>query len=85
MSLICRQNILAVLGVSAKVEHRRILDRTVRGYAAAKAQGIMFGRKSKLTPHQQKETLARREKGEESMRQIAEIYNVDFESAPRCA
>ncbi|WP_432803904.1 hypothetical protein [Aureimonas altamirensis] len=47
--------VLAVLGVSAKLERRRLLDRTTRGHAAAKARGVKFARKPKLTPHQRKE------------------------------
>jgi DNA invertase Pin-like site-specific DNA recombinase len=41
----------AILGVAAKLERRRILERTARGRADAKAKGIKFGRKPTLTPH----------------------------------
>ena len=75
--------VLAVLGVSAKLERRRIIDRTARGHAAAKARGVKFGRKPKLTLHQQREALARREKGEETMRQIAQSYNVSHSTISR--
>jgi DNA invertase Pin-like site-specific DNA recombinase len=75
--------VLAVLGVSAKLERRRILDRTTRGHAAAKARGVKFGRKPKLTPHQRTEALARREKGEETVRQIAQSYNVSHSTISR--
>src|SRR5207248_1872681 len=43
----------AILGVAAKLERRRTLERTARGLADAKAEGVKFGRKSTLTPHQQ--------------------------------
>jgi DNA invertase Pin-like site-specific DNA recombinase len=43
--------VLAMLGVATKLERRRIAERTARGRANAKAKGVRFGRKSKLTPH----------------------------------
>ena len=46
--------IFAILGVAAKLERRRILERTARGRADAKEKGVKFGRKPTLTPHQQK-------------------------------
>src|SRR5215469_11852191 len=49
--------VIAILGVAAKLERRRILERTARGRADAKANGVKFGRKPILTPHQQKEAL----------------------------
>jgi DNA invertase Pin-like site-specific DNA recombinase len=41
--------IFAILGVAAKLERRRILERTARGRADAKAKGVKFGRKPTLT------------------------------------
>jgi DNA invertase Pin-like site-specific DNA recombinase len=41
--------IFAILGVAAKLERRRILERTARGRADAKEKGIKFGRKPILT------------------------------------
>src|SRR5262249_28629854 len=67
--------IFAILGVAAKLERRRILERTARGRADAKANGVKFGRKPKLTAHQQREALARVAKGE-TQRSIARSYNV---------
>jgi DNA invertase Pin-like site-specific DNA recombinase len=52
--------IFAILGVSAKLERRRILERTARGRADAKANGVKFGRKPKLTAHQQQSGQAAR-------------------------
>ena len=51
--------VFAILGVAAKLERRRILERTARGRAGAKANGVKFGRKPILTPHQQKEARQR--------------------------
>jgi DNA invertase Pin-like site-specific DNA recombinase len=42
--------IFAILGVAAKLERRRILERTARGRADAKQNGVKFGRKPILTP-----------------------------------
>jgi DNA invertase Pin-like site-specific DNA recombinase len=42
--------IFAILGVAAKLECRRILERTARGRADAKEKGVKFGRKPILTP-----------------------------------
>ena len=41
----------AILGIAAKLERRRILERTARGRADTKANGVKFGRKPILTPH----------------------------------
>src|SRR6202158_5895327 len=57
--------VLAMLGVAAKLERRRIAERTARGRADAKAKGVRFGRKPKLTGHQQGEAIKRRDAGEE--------------------
>jgi DNA invertase Pin-like site-specific DNA recombinase len=56
--------VLAMLGVAAKLERRRIAERTARGRADAKAKGVRFGRKPKLTPHQQREARERVAAGE---------------------
>jgi DNA invertase Pin-like site-specific DNA recombinase len=45
--------VLTMLGFAVKLERRRIIERTARGRADAKANGVQFGRKPKLTPHQQ--------------------------------
>ena len=42
--------IVAILGVAAKLERRRILKRIARGRADAKERGVKFGRKPILTP-----------------------------------
>src|SRR5271157_1419437 len=67
--------VLAMLGVAAKLERRRIIERTARGRADAKANGVKFGRKPILTPHQQKEARKRVEAGE-PQRSVARSYNV---------
>jgi DNA invertase Pin-like site-specific DNA recombinase len=67
--------VLAMLGVAAKLERRRIAERTARGRADAKANGVKFGRKPILTPRQQKEARKRVEAGE-PQRSVARSYNV---------
>jgi DNA invertase Pin-like site-specific DNA recombinase len=67
--------VLAMLGVSAKLERRRIVERTARGRADAKAKGVKFGRKHALTPHQQQEARKRLAEGE-TQRSVARRYNV---------
>ena len=62
--------VFAILGVAAKLEHRRIKERTARGRADAKAKGVKFGRKPKLTPHQQREAIRRRDLDGETLRSI---------------
>jgi DNA invertase Pin-like site-specific DNA recombinase len=57
------------------VIYGRILERTARGRADAKANGVRFGRKPILTPHQQKEAPKRVEAGEPP-RSVARSHNV---------
>jgi DNA invertase Pin-like site-specific DNA recombinase len=68
--------VFAILGVAAQLERRRILERTARGRADAKTNGVKFGRKLKLTPHQQREARARLDAGE-TQRSVARSYNVN--------
>jgi DNA invertase Pin-like site-specific DNA recombinase len=74
--------IFAILGVAAKLERRRILERTARGRADAKAKGVKFGRKPILTPHQQQEARKRLEAGE-TQRSVARSYNVSQSTISR--
>lgn len=67
---------LTVLGGLAEFERELIKARTGDGRRRAKAQGKSLGRPFKLTPHQQAEALARREKGEETLAEIGRSYNV---------
>jgi DNA invertase Pin-like site-specific DNA recombinase len=76
--------VFAILGVAAKLERRRILERTERGRADAKAKGVKFGRKPKLTEHQQREARARVAAGE-TQRSVARSYNVSQSTISRHA
>jgi DNA invertase Pin-like site-specific DNA recombinase len=67
--------VLAMLGFAAKLERRRIVERTARGRADAKAKGVKFGRNPILSAHQQQEAGARVAAGEPKG-SIARSYNV---------
>jgi DNA invertase Pin-like site-specific DNA recombinase len=75
--------VLAMLGVAAKLERRRIKDRTARGRADAKAKGVKFGRNPKLTAHQKREAIRRRDVDEETLRSIGRSYNVSAATISR--
>jgi DNA invertase Pin-like site-specific DNA recombinase len=66
---------LTVLGGLAEFERHLILTRTNEGRQRAKAKGIKFGRKPKLTKHQREEALIRKRNGE-TLTAIAKNYNV---------
>ena len=53
-----------------------------RRAGAAVARGVKIGRKPKLTPHQQKEALKRREQGE-PVREIGRSFNVSHSTISR--
>ena len=76
--------VFAILGVAAKLERRRIRERTALGRADAKARGVKFGPKPKLTPHQQQEARARVAAGE-LQRSVARSYNVSQSTISRLA
>jgi DNA invertase Pin-like site-specific DNA recombinase len=67
---------LTALGGLAEFERELIRACTGEGRACAKARGVKLGRKPKLTPHQKREALERRERGDETVREIARSYNV---------
>jgi DNA invertase Pin-like site-specific DNA recombinase len=73
---------LTVLGGLAEFERELIRARTGEGRARAKARGVKMGRPPKLTPHQVKEALHRRDAGE-PMRDIARTYNVSHSTISR--
>ena len=66
---------LTVLGGLAEFERHLILSRTAEGRNRAKARGIKFGRRPKLTKHQQAEARTRIAQGE-TLTAIARSYNV---------
>jgi DNA invertase Pin-like site-specific DNA recombinase len=73
---------LTVLGGLAEYERHLILARTSEGRQRAQARGVRFGRKPKLTTHQQQEALARRTAGE-ALVDIARSYAVSHSTISR--
>jgi DNA invertase Pin-like site-specific DNA recombinase len=73
---------LTVLGGLAEFERHLTLSRTAEGRVRAKASGVRFGRKPKLTKHQREEALARKRNGE-SLTDIARSYNVSHMTISR--
>jgi DNA invertase Pin-like site-specific DNA recombinase len=73
---------LTVLGGLAEFERELISARTGEGRERAKARGVKMGRKPKLTPHQIREAIKRRDKGE-TVREIARTYNVSHSTISR--
>jgi DNA invertase Pin-like site-specific DNA recombinase len=73
---------LTVLGGLAEFERELIRTRTGEGRERGKARGVVLGRKPKLSPHQRKEALARREAGE-VLTDIARTYNVSHSTISR--
>ena len=73
---------LTVLGGLAEFERELIRARTGEGRKLAKARGVKMGRKPKLTAHQQREALQRRDAGEPT-REIARSYNVSHSTISR--
>jgi DNA invertase Pin-like site-specific DNA recombinase len=62
-----------------------IRTRTGEGRARAKARGVKLGRKPKLTPHQKREVIARRERGDKTLAAIGRSYNVSGWTISRLA
>jgi putative DNA primase/helicase len=62
-----------------------INETPARGRADAKANGVKFGRKPKLTPHQKREAIKRRDRDGETLRSIGRSYNVSAATIGRLA
>ena len=73
---------VTVLGGLAEFERSLIRTRTGEGRARAMRNGVRFGRKPKLTAHQRKEALRRRENGE-PLTAIGRSYNVSHSTISR--
>jgi DNA invertase Pin-like site-specific DNA recombinase len=74
---------LTVLGGLAEFERDLIRARTSDGRERAKARGVKMGRKPKLTEHQKREAIRRRDKLGEPLREIARSYNVSHSTISR--
>ena len=74
---------LSVLGGLAEFERDLIRARTSEGRERARARGVKMGRPPKLTPHQQREAIRRRDRGRESLADIGRSYNVSAATISR--
>jgi DNA invertase Pin-like site-specific DNA recombinase len=74
---------LTVLGGLAEFERDLIRTRTGEGRERAKARGVKLGRKPKLTEHQKREAIRRRDRDGEAVREIARSYNVSHSTISR--
>lgn len=68
---------LTILGGLAEFERELIKSRTKEGRDRAKARGVKLGRRSKLTDHQRREIMVRKQAGD-PVREIALTYGVHW-------
>jgi DNA invertase Pin-like site-specific DNA recombinase len=76
---------LTVLGGLAEFERELIRARTSEGRERARARGVKMGRPCKLTSHQQREAIKRRDRDGETLADIARSYNVSAATISRLA
>jgi DNA invertase Pin-like site-specific DNA recombinase len=74
---------LAVLGGLSEFEGSLIHARTGEGRKRAKEHGVKMGPKFKLTAHQMREAIKRRDTKGEPVREIARTYNVSHSTISR--
>jgi DNA invertase Pin-like site-specific DNA recombinase len=74
---------LTMIGGLAEFEKELIRARTIQGHARAKARGVKLGRKPKLSEHQKREAIRRRDYDGEPVREIARSYNVSHSTISR--
>jgi DNA invertase Pin-like site-specific DNA recombinase len=75
--------IVTVLGGLAEFERELIRAGTSEDRERAKAKDVKMGRKPKLTTHQRNEAIRRRDKGDETLADIACSYNVSHSTISR--
>jgi DNA invertase Pin-like site-specific DNA recombinase len=74
---------LTVLAGLAEFDRDLIRTRTGEGRERAKARGVKLGRKPKLTEHQKREAIRRRDQDGEPVREVARSYNVSHSTISR--
>jgi DNA invertase Pin-like site-specific DNA recombinase len=74
---------LTVLGGLAEFERDLIRARTGEGRERGKARGVKLGRKPKLTLHQKREAIRRRDVDGEPLADIARTFNVSRSAISR--
>ena len=70
-----------VLGGLAEFERDLIRARTSEGRERAKARGVKLGRKPKLTEHQKREAIRRRDRGAQDENQITPSHSGNWLTA----
>jgi DNA invertase Pin-like site-specific DNA recombinase len=73
---------LTVLGGLAEFERELIHARTGEGRKRAQERGVHMGRPPKLSPHQRREAITRRDAGE-TLTDIARTYGVSHSTISR--
>jgi DNA invertase Pin-like site-specific DNA recombinase len=77
---------LTILAGLAEFERELIRARTGEGRRRALAAGVKFGRKPKLAAaHQKREAIRRRDKGDETLIDIARSHNISHSTISRLA
>lgn len=74
--------VMFVIGWAAKWNRKRILENTAGGRMRAKARGVRFGRKPKLTEQQRGEARARLAAGE-ARQDVAVAFRVSYRTIER--
>lgn len=74
--------LLTVFAGLSELERNLINERTDEGRTSAKKRGVKFGRKTKLTPHQQNQVRSMLKDGQ-SIRAIARHFNVGVATIDR--
>jgi DNA invertase Pin-like site-specific DNA recombinase len=74
--------LIGMLGSFAELERDLIIQRTGEGRIKAKSNGVKFGRKHKLTPHQKTQALELRAEGK-SQKEIGQLLNVSHQTIGR--
>jgi hypothetical protein len=65
-----------LIGASILATAQRVRQRPIWHDKRARSRGVKMGRPPKLTPHQKKEAIKRRDHGEETLAEIGRSYNV---------
>jgi DNA invertase Pin-like site-specific DNA recombinase len=74
--------LMFLMGWVAKWHRRRILENTAQGRARARARGVKFGRKPKMSQRERQDAVTRLEAGEPKA-QVAEAFKVSGRTIDR--
>ncbi len=74
---------LAVIGGLAEFDRALIRAPTMEGWKRAKARSLKPGRRHKLTEHQRREAIKRRDEGVETLAEIGRSYKVSAATISR--